>query len=83
MNSLAYWLALFSCLAICLQSVMVLNKVNCRTHDGVRLAFLGLALSGCWAVLESLGARTIPVESLIGVAVAISVLLAVDRRGRK
>lgn len=82
MNGLLMYLVMFASASVVLQSIVALDAISWRTHHGIRLAFLGLTCSAFYALLDCLYQRAIPVSALVGVLLAVSVLLAVDRRGR-
>lgn len=79
-ENLIYWGVLFASASVVLQTVWALDRANWRTHHGVRCAYLGLALSSAYALLDLLYSRDLPTHALAAVLVAISIFLAVDRR---
>lgn len=82
LHGFVYYLVLFSSAAVVLQAVAALDWSTWRTHHGVRLAFLGLACSAMYALLDCLYQKDLPTHALVAVLVAVSVFLAVDRRAR-
>jgi hypothetical protein len=73
-------LLVFSSSAIVLQSIAALNRCEWGTDHGVRLAYLGLALSSFTVFIESVCFWTVPTYSLVAVLIAVSLFMALDRR---
>lgn len=83
MNDFLTYVVIFASAAVVLQSLGALDRVNWNTHHGVRCAILGVAVSGFYTLVDSLYRATVSQNALIGVLIAQSVFMAVDRRGRR
>lgn len=83
MNDFLTYVVIFASAAVVLQSLGALDRVNWNTNHGVRCAILGVAVSGFYTLIDSLYRATVSQNALIGVLIAQSVFMAVDRRGRR